>query len=152
MLAVIDIMTSNPQTVTPDTVLLEILATMSSNDLRHVPVVDKGKLVGIISDRDLRLSMNSILSDGNMSNHFKWLEQFVAKQCMTENPIVVAPDTSIYKAAALLFDHKISALPVVDEGRLIGIVTVTDLLGYLANRGDRALILEPDNKIQVAGR
>ncbi|MCP5095101.1 MAG: CBS domain-containing protein [Chloroflexi bacterium] len=149
MLAVIDIMTPNPQTVTPGTVLLEVLATMSSNDLRHVPVVDKGKLVGIISDRDLRLSMNSILSEGNMSNHFKWLEQFVAEQCMSDNPISIDPEASVYKAAALLHEHKISALPVVNEGELIGILTVTDLLGYLANRAERALIPEPDNKIQV---
>lgn len=134
MLAVSDIMTPAPQTVTSDTVLLEVLATMNTNDCRHVPVVDNGLLVGIVSDRDIRLALNSTLIEGDLSAHFGWLERFVARQCMTENPITVSAHAPLYEAAELLNEYKFSALPVVDQRRLVGIVTVTDLLTYLANQ------------------
>lgn len=134
MLAVSDIMTSAPQTVTPDTVLLEVLATMNKENCRHVPVVEKGKLVGIISDRDIRLAMNSTLIDGDLGTHFSWLERFVAKQCMTSNPVTISAHAPLYEAAEILNEFKFSGLPVVEGGQLVGIVTVTDLLEYLAGQ------------------
>lgn len=132
MLAVMDIMTTSVQKVTPDTVLLEVLATMNNNNLRHVPVVENEKLVGIISDRDIRLAMNSTLIDGDLDTHFSWLERFVAKQCMTKNPMTIEPTASINRAAAIFHQNKFGALPVVDQGKLVGIITVTDLLAFLA--------------------
>ncbi len=132
MLTVKEIMTAAPHTVTPDTVLLKVLAIMNTNTLRHVLVVDDGKLVGIISDRDIRMALNSTLTDGDLGTHFSWLERFIAKQCMTRRPITVEPDTPINQAAAILNEYKFGALPVVEQGKLIGIVTVTDLLAHLA--------------------
>jgi len=132
MLTVKEIMTAAPHTVTPDTVLLKVLAIMNTNTMRHVLVVDDGKLVGIISDRDIRMALNSTLTYGDLGTHFSWLERFVAKQCMTRKPITVEPDTPINQAAAILNEYKFGALPVVAQGKLIGIVTVTDLLAHLA--------------------
>ncbi len=59
MLTVKDLMSKNPITVTPNTLLREVIATMKANNIRHLPVLDQNRLVGMVTDRDVRLAMNS---------------------------------------------------------------------------------------------
>jgi acetoin utilization protein AcuB len=95
-------------------------------------VLEKGHLVGIITDRDIRLAMNS-----PMMLHGHWqdeelLDRATAQDCMTPNPMTVEPETPAYQAARMLSLFKFGALPVVEDGILVGIITVTDFLERFA--------------------
>ncbi len=132
MLTVNDLMTVIPLTVSPDTTLRNIIGIMKSEGCRQLPVLDKGKLIGIISDRDVRLVMNSpIVLHGRWQDE-ELLDKIIAESCMTPNPITVSPDTPAYRAAEMLQTYKFGALPVVEEGTLVGIISVTDFMGYVA--------------------
>lgn len=122
MLTVNELMTTTPQTVYPDTPLREAAALMVAENCRHMPVVDEtGALTGILTERDVRTAQHTAVFDHALT-----------ESGMTRDPITVTPETSAQKAAELLNLHKISALPVVDQGQLVGIVTVFDFLRYFA--------------------
>ncbi|HTW86828.1 MAG TPA: CBS domain-containing protein [Candidatus Binataceae bacterium] len=109
-------MTTNPTTVTPDEKLSNIELIMQEGGYRSVPVVKDGKLIGIVTERDLR-------------RHTGYLPHTEAKMAMSEEVLTVTPATPIEEAARLLRERKIGALPVVEDGTLVGIVSTTDLLG-----------------------
>lgn len=134
MLTVNDLMTTDPDTVTPDTPLREVINRMKSEGCRQLPVVDaSGQVVGIITDRDVRLAMNSpIILHGRWQDE-ELIDRATAESCMTPDPITVTPDTPAYRAAEMLSIYKFGALPVVDNGRIIGIITVTDFLDRFAS-------------------
>jgi CBS domain-containing protein len=133
MLTANDLMTVHPITVTPDTPLQEVVNIMHNESCRHLPVVEDEILVGIITDQDVRIQLDSpALHLGRIN----WAEEFAemtAATCMTINPITVQPETSIRKVAELLSTYKFGALPVVDKQTLVGIITEIDLLSYLAS-------------------
>jgi acetoin utilization protein AcuB len=106
------IMQSPPLSVTPATTLHEVRQLMRRRGIRHVLVVEGGRLAGIVSDRDLK----------NAS------AQGRADEIMTRELITVAPDAPVEEAGRLMVREKISALPVTLGGRLVGIVTETDVL------------------------
>jgi acetoin utilization protein AcuB len=128
---VADIMTPNPVTVTPRNAIRTAINLMREGDFRRLPVVERGRLVGIITDRDLRRAANSpyVVRE-------KWYDNFVLDHievgtCMTADPVTVAPGATIAEAARLIRKNKIGGLPVVDGDQLVGIVTETDLLDFL---------------------
>lgn len=129
MLLVRDLMTADPDTVTPETPLLDVINLMKIEGCRQLPVVDEhGQLVGIVTDRDVRLAMNSpIVLHGRWQDD-ELLSKATANSCMTPNPVTVTPDTPAYRAAEMLSAYKFGALPVVEAGVLRGIITVTDFL------------------------
>lgn len=129
MLLVRDLMTADPDTVTPETPLLDVINLMKIEGCRQLPVVDEhGQLVGIVTDRDVRLAMNSpIVLHGRWQDD-ELLSKATANSCMTPNPVTVTPDTPAYRAAEMLSAYKFGALPVVEAGVLLGIITVTDFL------------------------
>jgi len=88
---------------------------MEKGGFRRVPVVDDGKLVGIVSDRDVRA-------------HSGYLVQTKVTAAMTSDPKTVTPHMSVEDAARLMIEHKIGGLPVVEDGKLVGILTTTDVL------------------------
>ncbi|MCA9961971.1 MAG: CBS domain-containing protein [Chloroflexota bacterium] len=134
MLTVSDLMTVNPQTITPETPLRHIIEVMKSEGCRHLPVLQDGKLVGIVTDRDVRLVMNSpIVLHGRWQDD-ELLNKVTAENCMTPNPITISPDMPAYRAAEMLSIYKFGGLPVVKEEELVGIITVTDFLDYLADK------------------
>jgi acetoin utilization protein AcuB len=133
MLTVNDMMTVEPLTVTLQTTLRDVIQLMKLEACRQLPVVDdSGRLVGLITDRDVRLAMNS-----PFVLHERWqdetlLDTATAESCMTPNPLTVTPDTPAYRAAEMLSAYKFGALPVVENGELIGIISVTDYLDHFA--------------------
>ncbi len=132
MLSVNDLMTAIPDTVTPQTTLRQVIEVMKSQGCRQLPVLSDGKLVGIITDRDVRLVMNSpLLLHGRWQDE-EILDEMTAESCMTPDPMTVSPDTSAYQAANMLSIYKFGAMPVVRNGELVGIITVTDFLNYFA--------------------
>ena len=140
MLTVNDLMTVIPYTVTPGTCLRRVIEMMKTEGCRQFPVLDEGKLVGIISDRDVRLVINS-----PMVLHGRWqdeelLDKVLVDSCMTANPMSVAPETPAYRAAKMLSLYKFGALPVIDDDDLVGIITVTDFLDYFASGQSETVI------------
>jgi len=108
-------MTLDPVTAAPDDTLDQVQATMRHGQFRSMPVLQGGKLIGIITDRNLR-------------EHAGVLDQTRVALVMTKDVLTVKPDTSIWDAARLLIDHKVGGLPVVEDDRVVGIVTTIDLL------------------------
>jgi acetoin utilization protein AcuB len=132
MLTVNDLMTVIPNTVTPDTPLRQVIEVMKTEGCRQLPVLENGRIVGIITDRDIRLVMNSpIVLHGRWQDE-ELLDKVTAESCMTPNPMTVSPETPAYRAAGMLSIYKFGALPVVDDDVLVGIVTVTDFLDFFA--------------------
>jgi acetoin utilization protein AcuB len=108
-------MIKEPITIEPDELLIRASHKMRSGGFRRLPVVRDGKLIGIISERDLR-------------EHRGHLEHIKVNGVMTENPFTVSPQTPVEEAARIMVERQIGGLPVVEEGRLIGIITVTDVM------------------------
>jgi acetoin utilization protein AcuB len=124
-------MTPSPVTVTPRNAIRTAVTLMREGGFRRLPVVDRGRLVGIITDRDLRRAANSpfVVREQWYDNFI--LDHIEVGSCMTPNPITIEPSVSIAEAARVMRNHKIGGLPVVTDGQLIGIITDTDLLDFL---------------------
>lgn len=125
------VMTRDPAVVAPNDPIRSAIERMRERGCRRLPVVEDGNVVGIVSDRDLRRATNSPLVLRE-----RWYDEFMldhvqVRACMTANPVTVSPATPIVEAAKLMRDKKFGGLPVVADGRLVGIVTETDLLNYL---------------------
>jgi len=128
---VADIMKSNPVTVTPRNAIRTAINLMREGGYRRLPVVDRGRLVGIITDRDLRRAANSpfVVREQWYDNFI--LDHIEVGSCMTPNPLTIEPTVPIADAARIMRNHKIGGLPVVTDGQLVGIITETDLLDFL---------------------
>ena len=126
-----DIMTEGVVTITPESSIGVAIALMLEGGFRRLPVVEDGRLVGIVTDRDLRQATNSplVLRERWYSDFL--LEAIKVKSCMTPDPITVARTTPVLDAVRLLRQHKIGGLPVVEDGAVAGIITMTDVLDYL---------------------
>ncbi|MFW6051690.1 MAG: CBS domain-containing protein [Myxococcota bacterium] len=129
-----EIMTRDPIVLSEEDNLAKIQEGMEHFHLRHIPVVDGERLVGIISQRDILRFAVSALERATAAHHREeWLEEhtFVA-QVMTRDPFTVHPDTTVAEAAQVITDAKVGCLPVVeDDHRLVGIVTEADMLNLL---------------------
>jgi acetoin utilization protein AcuB len=132
MLSVSDLMTAIPNTVSPQSTLRQVIEVMKAQSCRQLPVLSDGKLVGIITDRDVRLVMNSPLVLHGRWQDEEILDQMTAESCMTPDPMTVPPEMPAHQAANILSIYKFGALPVVDNDTLVGIITVTDFLNYFA--------------------
>jgi acetoin utilization protein AcuB len=127
-----DVMRSNVVTVAPDTPLSEAARLMSEYRIRHLPVVAGDRLLGLISDRDLKASAAS-LAAGHRGTELEGLDrQLTAADLLRPILFTIPSMAPAEDAARLLAEHRIGSLPVVDGGRFIGIVTDTDLLACLA--------------------
>ena len=125
-----DYMTSNPTTLSPHEPLLKAVLTIRSLNIRHLPVDVGGKLVGIITDRDVARVSPSIVSQTSQEEYNKVFEQTMVERVMVKNPTAVTPDTPLSEAVGLLHDNKWGCLPVTENEKLVGIITLTDGLRY----------------------
>ena len=120
-------------TVTPDTLLDDALRTMYENHVRRLPVVENGKLVGLVTRYGLREAMPETAMPLSIWGIHYQLSKMKVRDVMITDVVTVTPDTTVEAAAALGEQHKIGTLPVVDKkGKLVGILTGTDLLHLLA--------------------
>lgn len=131
MMNVEDVMTRDPKVVDPETPIREALRLMREGRFRRLPVLEQGQLVGILSDRDLRQAMNTpfILHDREQDDYI--LDHLKVGMCMSTEVHTLEPGDSLERAASLMKQHKVGGCPVLEEGRLVGIVTESDLLDYL---------------------
>jgi acetoin utilization protein AcuB len=143
MVTIADVMTPDPVSVAPEDSLRLARDRMAEGNFRRLPVVQCGRLVGIVTSRDLRRVTNS-----PFVLHERWYDDLILDQvkvwgAMTANPVTVEAGAPLAAAAQLMLDHKIGGLPVVVtecppggrgdqvQVRLVGIITETDLLEYL---------------------
>ena len=125
---VLDIMTTPAITVGLDMPVLEAHQLMASRRIRHLPVTDGGRLMGIVTDRDIRLNLPSPATSLSVWEVNYLLARLTVESAMRRAVITVDPDRPVSEAARIMLDHKIGALPVVDGGVVVGIVTETDML------------------------
>lgn len=115
-------------TITPGESLNMAQERMRKHGIRRLPVVQNGRLVGIVTDRDVRQTWASPATALSTHELLYLLEKVTVGEIMTHQPITVTPDTPLIEAARLLRQHKIGGVPVVEGEALVGIITETDLL------------------------
>ncbi|MFH2218952.1 MAG: CBS and ACT domain-containing protein [Pseudomonadota bacterium] len=121
-------------TIEAEDSMQEAITLLKENNIRILPVMKNKKLVGVITDRDLKRASASDATSLEIHELFYLISKIKVKSIMTRNPITVSPDFSIEETAQILIKNKISAVPVVDEnGRVVGIITQTDLFRILTN-------------------
>jgi acetoin utilization protein AcuB len=141
-----DIMERTVITAAPGATMPEVLRLLDRRGVRHLPVVQDGALVGIISDRDVKAVMVSGLVGAGSGSGGAAPAARTAADIMTRNVITIGPMFTVEEAARIMVSERISALPVVHEGRLVGIATETDLLGVLIRAMGAA---EPSSRLDV---
>ena len=130
-----DIMHSPAIVVTPDTSVPAASALMKERGIRHLPVVENGRLVGIVSRGDLREASISASANADTYEFNFLLSRLTVGRLMTRKVITITPDAPIVHAAELMTERKIAGLPVVDpDGAVVGIITESDLLKMLVRK------------------
>jgi CBS domain-containing protein len=127
-----DIMGKTLVTISVSERLSTVEDIMTLGHVRHMPVVQGGKLVGVVSERDLLRASLSVLSEHRGDERRAFLHVVEIARVMSAPPIVIGPDASIDEAARLMAEKKIGCLPVVEGDRLLGMVTETDVLRCVA--------------------
>ncbi|NMB10977.1 MAG: CBS domain-containing protein [Firmicutes bacterium] len=120
-------MTPNPLTATPDMGILDALKLMQEHKVRRLPVLDKGKLVGIVVESQLLRIAPSPATTLSVFEMNYLLAKMRIKDVMTPNPVTVTPETLIEEAAVLMRENVVSGLPVLDGDKLVGIITETNI-------------------------
>ncbi len=145
-------MTRNPITIEADTPFMEARLILRERHIRHLPVVDHSRLVGVVTDRDLKEASPSGATTLDVYEMNYLLLKMKVRDLIKRKPITIHPGTTVEEAARLMHDHRIGCLPVVDDaGTLVGLLTETDLLraivdifGY-AEKGTRIAFQTPDS-------
>ena len=127
-----DLMTAKPITVSPDIPMLQARQRMVDERIRHLIVLEGDRVVGIVTDRDIRLNLPSPATSLSVWEINFLLAKLTVGAVMTSTVLVVESDRPIAEAARIMIDHKIGALPVVDDGGLVGIVTESDFVRAMA--------------------
>jgi acetoin utilization protein AcuB len=129
-----ELMTPNPITVGPDMPVLEARQIMFDQRIRHLLVVGDDRLQGMVTDRDIRLSLPSQATSLSVWEVNYLLARLTVGKVMSTKLITIGPSSAAADAARLMLKHRIGGLPVVDWGRVIGIVTETDIVRAFAER------------------
>jgi len=131
LVQVSDLMSRNVVSLDQDTTLQEAIQTMVCRGIRHLPVVQLGKPVAVLSDRDVRMKVSDLVDP---TERRLYLEKTTVMVHATKPATTTTPDTPLRVAAQLFVDSRIGCLPVVDaDGRLVGILTQSDLLKWVAH-------------------
>lgn len=126
-----DVMTREVVTLGPEDTLRTAVNVVQRNRIRHIPIVEGERLVGIVTDRDIKRATPSLHGGASQDDFNRTLDELTLSHVMTRDPLSVHPGTTVKDAAALLIDRKYGALPVVDGDALVGIVSDIDLLRVL---------------------
>ena len=123
-----DYMSRNPVTMQPTESLLDAAVLMRSSGFRHVPIVSEGQLVGMLSDRDIARLTPSMLLPHSASEHNQVMEQTLIGKVMTRNLATTTPQMPLLEASEMFVTGKLGSMAVVENGALVGIITVRDML------------------------
>jgi len=123
-----DWMTPNPVTIAPDTPVLEAIKLLKEKGFRRLPVMQGGKLLGIVTDKDLKDAMPSKATTLSVWELNYLLSKLTVEEVMARPVITVQADEPLEEAALLLEEYKVGGLPVMEGNELVGIITITDVL------------------------
>ena len=143
-------MTPAPQSVGSKTPVMEAMQLLRKGGYRRLPVVDRGRLVGIVTDRDLKNATPTAANTLSVYELNYLLSKLTVREVMTFPVVTVSPEDPVEQASLLMEEHKISGLPVVSEGTLYGMLTISDLLRAfvamlgLRDGGTRVTVSLPD--------
>ena len=124
-------MTAEPVTIEPKLTLPEAQKLMKDRRIRRLPVLYRGRLVGIVTQGDIRGAEPSEASTLSIFESHYLLAKLTVEKIMTWEPITISPDATVRQAAQLMLEHKIGGLPVVDNDQLLGIITESDIFRVL---------------------
>ena len=130
-----EIMMGSPVTLKPDETLDLANDVISLGRIRHIPIMEDGRLVGVLSERDMMGAATTTIFGLKRKSKSALLKSVLIKDVMKKKVVTVKPDTPIKDAAHLMKEKKIGCVPVVNEGSLVGLVTTTDILRYVENVG-----------------
>lgn len=123
-----DWMTKDPVTITDETSMMKAIHLMKERRFRRLPVLHRGKLVGMVTDRDLKEASPSKATTLDVHELYYLLAELQIKEIMSKNPLAVSPEDTVEHAAQLMLENTISGLPVVDKSdQLVGIITQSDV-------------------------
>ncbi len=143
-----DVMTKNPITIDSETLVVDAQRIMKENNIRRLPIVDKGKLVGIVTKHDLLEASPSPATSLSIHELNYLLSKMKVKEIMRKNPITISPDTPFEEALRIGQEKKVGAFPVLENGKLVGIVTESDIVRFMS----RVLgIREEGSRITIEG-
>ena len=131
-----DWMTPDPVIIDPRTTLPEAGRLMKECNIRRLPVVENGRLVGIVTLGDIREASPSNATSLSIYELNYLLSRLTVGEIMTRDPISIAPDTSIEAAARLMLERKIGGLPVIEGDKVVGIITESDIFRLLVTEGE----------------
>ncbi len=127
-----ELMTTDVTTVGRNDELTIADDVMKMKRIRHLPVVEEGRLVGILTQKDLfHAALSTAMNFGEKAQK-EFLKSVVVKEVMTDEVLTIDPGVGVKEAARLMIEHKIGCLPVVESGKLVGLITETDLLRVVA--------------------
>jgi acetoin utilization protein AcuB len=153
MLLVKDSMTREVAVLSPETRAAEALALCRESRIRHLPVLEEGRLVGIVSDRDLRSAAPALGEPGRAEA----LAKLRVSEVMTREVVSARPDDPIEEVANAMRERKIGCLPVLEDDALVGIITSSDVMEALVflvgahEPGSRLEVVMPDRPGTLAG-
>jgi acetoin utilization protein AcuB len=129
-------MSVDPATVGPKDSLQKVMSLLRRRDIRSVPVVENGRLIGIVTDRDVRQVAPAYPLFRDEEEIHRYTENLTVTAAMTADPMTIAPDAPLVEAAKVLETYRISSMPVVDDRRLVGMLTVTDVLRVFVEQNE----------------
>jgi len=128
-----DVMTRNPVTADSETLVLDAQKIMKENNIRRLPIVDRGKLVGIVTYHDLLEASPSPATSLSIHELNYLVAKMKVKEIMKRNPVTITPDTPFEEALRLGQEKKIGSFPVVENGKLVGITTESDIVRFVTS-------------------
>jgi acetoin utilization protein AcuB len=150
-------MSTHPVTITADIPITEALRVMRQSQVRRLPVLDEnGELIGIVSEKDLLYASPSPATSLSIYEMHYLLSRLKVTELMTREVITVTPDTPLEEAARVMVDNGIGGLPVMEDGKLVGIITETDIFKVFLEmlgareKGFRLTLNIPERKGEVA--
>ena len=125
-------MTKNPVTINPEASVVEASELMKKEKVHRLPVLDRDKnLIGVISEKDILFATPSPASSLSIHEIAYLLSKLTVRKLMTKNPVTINRTTTVEEAARLMVDQDLSCLPVVEDGKLVGIVSKSDMFKIL---------------------
>jgi len=130
-----DVMRSPVVVATPTSTATDLVSLRRQHGIQHFPVVEDGRIVGIVTDRNLREAVTDPRVFTLLLDLIASMDRVVVRDIMVRDVVTASRDVPLPEAARLMVERKIGCLPIVEEGRVVGIVTATDILAVVAAGG-----------------